>query len=157
MSKTILHKGMALFMAFTVFIQTVGFAVDVHYCKGELDNYSFFGKAVVCDMADTKASEGVKMRPCCKKRALSKRIPSTNEAINNLGCCTNEMFSYAGETDFQQSVTAIDLDQGAITLFNARSFLTLDLTSSLDKVPFHIPPPPLLKPQRLVLFQVFRV
>ena len=47
------YQFTALMLAFLMFFTSTGFAINVHYCQGELKSFSFFGKSKTCnEMAD---------------------------------------------------------------------------------------------------------
>lgn len=156
MNTSILYKGGALLMAFTVFIQTVGFAVDVHYCKGEMATYSFFGKAEICEMAYIEQSNTNQKRSCCKKMTLNSERPVRQNGINKSNCCSNEMISYAPAAEFEQSVTAskhLVITDGTVMPLNFNLFISR--SQSFGSI--LIPPPPIINQELAVLYQVFRI
>ena len=70
-----LHKIFAVAMAFLVFFASIGYAVDVHYCKGEFKSFSLMGKAKSCHEMATG---------CPHHSGKSKKI-------SKKGCCTNSL------------------------------------------------------------------
>ena len=43
-----IHRITALILAFLMFFTSVGFSLDLHYCKGDLKDFSFIGEAQSC-------------------------------------------------------------------------------------------------------------
>ena len=70
------YRPIALIMAFLMFFTSISFAVDVHYCKGELKSLSIFGKAKSCH--EQKA-----VSTCPHHAKMQKKQEDSN-------CCDNK-------------------------------------------------------------------
>lgn len=89
-------------MAALMFLTSMSFAMDMHYCKGELKSLSIFGKAKSCH--EQKAA------PTCPHHAKMQQQQEDNN------CCDNEstfvqadidkVFSSVEFADLQQFVLA---------------------------------------------------
>ena len=70
-----LHRITALIMAFLMFFTSVGFSINVHYCKGELKSFSLIGEAESCHAAMKKCPHHANMQvnedkasDCCSNK-----------------------------------------------------------------------------------------
>ena len=80
------YRLVALMMAFLMFFTSVGFAMDMHYCGGELKSVSFFGKAKTChDMAGD--NETPMMKDCLHHKKMMAEKKGCSEERN---CCSNK-------------------------------------------------------------------
>ena len=71
-------------MALLMFITSIGFAIDLHYCQGDLKSVSFFSEAKKChDM--------VAMTNCSHHQKQQEQSQSCPEEE---GCCQNETFQF---------------------------------------------------------------
>jgi len=67
------YKIFSLTMALLMFVTSVGFSLDMHYCNGELKSVSLFGEAKSChDTSQTCPfhKEMEKDRDCCENKQL---------------------------------------------------------------------------------------
>lgn len=136
----------------TIFsIQAIGFTVDIHYCKGEVQSISFFGKADSC----SEMTDNTNKHKCCQKRQFRldalDGIKSKKEP-----CCSNEMIHYESEGDFEseQEIINLSLDKSEIRSNN----LELEFgTLCDDQIILHNTDPPLRVFDRQVLFQTFLI
>ena len=77
MSKINAYRILSIVMALLIFVSSIGYAVDVHYCKGQLKSYSIFGKASSCHVAKKVCPHHANMvtttsskSDCCKNKTL---------------------------------------------------------------------------------------
>ena len=71
------YRIISLITALMVFISSVGFSADVHYCKGEFKSFSLIGEATSCHTAkkscphhqETKVDEE-KEKDCCNNQKV---------------------------------------------------------------------------------------
>lgn len=67
MNFTILHKGVALFLAITVLFASVSITVEKHFCGETLVDMAVFSKAKKCSMGVSKDVQTQNTKtPCCK-------------------------------------------------------------------------------------------
>lgn len=76
MKKTVLHRIIALTLAFVMFFTSVGFSVDIHYCRGDLKSFSLIGEASTCHQA--------------KKTCPSHKEMMSEETSEDSKCCSNK-------------------------------------------------------------------
>jgi hypothetical protein len=148
------YKALAMFMAFLMFTSSIGFSMDIHFCGGKLESFSFFGDAEACEMM--KAKQEKESHSCCE--SPKKEIkPCHNKEFAKGNCCHNESFviDNGGELEtsdfsleqFQQVLVAV------IVLFpNVNLFKTASKQSHYT----YYNPPPIIK-DISILHQVFRI
>ncbi len=71
-----IHRITALTMAFLMFFTSVGFSVDIHYCKGDLKSFSLIGEASACHQT--------------KKTCPRHKKMESEEKSEDSKCCSNE-------------------------------------------------------------------
>jgi len=93
-----------LTLALVMFVTSMGFAVDLHYCKGQLKSFSFLGKAETChEMSKTTPAKScpmhaklvqdedgcsMEMKDCCDNKVLyiqsdqDQKVPTYNFEID---------------------------------------------------------------------------
>jgi hypothetical protein len=73
-----IHRITALTLAILMFCASVGFSVDLHYCKGDLKSFSFFGEASSCHTSkkscphhqNLQAEDGAEKKDCCNNETV---------------------------------------------------------------------------------------
>ena len=73
MNSKSIHRLTALTLAILMFCTSVGFSVDLHYCKGGLKSFSFFGEAPSCHTSkkscphheSLQAEDDSEKKDCC--------------------------------------------------------------------------------------------
>ncbi|CAG5082077.1 HYC_CC_PP family protein [Parvicella tangerina] len=92
------HRITAALMAILMLITSSGLSMDVHFCRGEFINFSFFGEAEPCEMAlkqEEKTPVKEETHSCCHAKKAEKveveTCSHTSEIKGN--CCHNESFS----------------------------------------------------------------
>jgi hypothetical protein len=148
------YRALAMFMAFLMFSSSIGFSMDIHYCGGELESFSFFGDAEPCEMMQPKQEK--KSLSCCEAPKNEIKSCHNRETVKG-NCCHNEslVIDNGGELEisdfsleqFQQVLVAI------IVLFP-----NVDLFKTSNKYVnyTHYIPPPITK-DISILHQVFRI
>lgn len=90
--KQIFHKAISLTMAFVVLFSTMSFAIDMHYCGGNLVETAIFQKAKGCGMEMEK--------------------PSTEGcSITKKNCCDDKQFAIEGQDELQLQFDKITFEQ----------------------------------------------
>ncbi len=84
LSKT--YRFISLSLAGLMLVTSVGYAIDMHFCQGNLKSYSFFGKAKNCH-------EGEKVNVTCLHH---QKISSNSEEARLLkkDCCSNKTLHF---------------------------------------------------------------
>lgn len=135
-------------MAVLMLVTSSGLSMDVHFCRGELINFSFFGEAEPCEMA-LKQKEKTPIKEethsCCHAKKVEKveveTCSHTSEIKGN--CCHNESYSM----DASGAYEAEQFTLGFTTLIvEIPQIYTLDLAffgfkSELNYFHYYHPPP----------------
>jgi hypothetical protein len=113
LSKT--YRFISLSLAGLILVTSVGYAIDMHFCQGDLKSYSFFGKAKNCH-------EGEQVNVTCHHH---KKISSKSEETRLLkkNCCSNKTLH------FQLQQNQINQDSDLLINHPIQSFV----------LPVHIP------------------
>ena len=91
------QRVVALTLAFLMLMTSVSFAVDMHYCDGELKSVSLFGKAQTCH---EKAVEQDK--PACPHHQKMQQQSNDDEMDKN-DCCENKTTIIQADDDRAKS------------------------------------------------------
>ncbi len=86
----IARQFIAIGLCGLIYITTVGFAVDFHYCTGQLKSISFFGKARSCHEA---------AKPCLFHKKQKEETPEPTQ--EKFDCCSNEFQFFQCDQDVQ--------------------------------------------------------
>lgn len=73
-----------MFMAGLMFLTSPGFAIDKHFCQGELKDIRLFGKAKSCHEA-----EQAEHKPACPFHPKLQENSATS-TLDEKDCCTNQ-------------------------------------------------------------------
>ena len=144
------QRIIALTLALLMLLTAVSFAVDMHYCKGELKSVSLFGKAKTCH---EKAVE--QNKPTCphhQKMAQS----SDDDKVTKNDCCENKTTIIQADDDRAKSdlvaPTFQQLQQFAIAYVLA--FHT-EITNDKQSIQDIFYQPPVLSRDIYVLLEAF--
>ncbi len=147
-SISLIYRFFAISMAVLMFITSVGFVLDMHYCQGQLKSVNFIGKAQNChEMAAS-------MKACPHHQQLTEQTNACS--MEQKGCCENRLTHVQSQQD-QELVSSTfgfnnQLQQFAIAYLVA--FLSEDLITRLVPAFTHYKPP--LIPRNIpVLFESF--
>lgn len=147
------YRIISIVLALLLFVSSTGFSMDVHFCKGEIESVSFFGKATPCEMM--KEKEPVQeLHACCK--ALQGQN-SYSLSIQQKSCCHNESLIVLTNTD-------LELANSLVHKINSAQFVPVALTTPLFiflaendvEDNFNYPPPQYSK-DLTIFYQVFRI
>jgi len=134
-----INRIIALILAAMMFTTSIGFAVDMHYCKGELKSFSFFGKAKSCH-------EQKVVKPCPHHAKMQLQQEESN-------CCDNETVYV--QADIEKNISSaelVDLQQ-FVTIFV--QVFCLETTFSQQIFTSEYYKPPLIARDLPVLVQSF--
>jgi hypothetical protein len=136
-----------------IFLSSVGFSIDVHFCKDSIKDIAFI-EAADCDMEITKTD----VPPCHKKcgNQISKTAES-EEGICKMKCCHNERFNYEvpGEMDTAPEVSISHSSVQSVLIYFLCDFYSYE---SLEVNPVSwVYEPPIPKANFSILYQVFRI
>ncbi len=83
------YRIISLTLALLIFISSVGFSIDMHYCQGQLKSISFVGKAKSCHEMD--APSAMQNCPHHKKMLADK--------TDKKGCCDDRTVLVQSDID----------------------------------------------------------
>jgi len=126
-------------MAILMFTTSISFAVDIHYCKGELKSLSIFGKAKSCHQQ--------KATPTCPHHA---KMQQQQEDSN---CCDNESTFVQADIDkIPSSIEFTDLQQFVVAFVQ---IFFLRNSFEQEDIAFEHYKPPLITRDIPILVQSF--
>ncbi|WP_271855611.1 HYC_CC_PP family protein [Patiriisocius marinus] len=138
--KQFIHKSMAVFMAAVVFMTTMSFTVDMHYCGDTLVDFSFIQSAKTCGMEKVQATKG------CEKSMLSEK-----------SCCSDEQMVKQGQDDLKTSFDTLSFEQQTFIAAFTYSYIKLFEGTASTDVSYKDYPPPFVKRDVQVLHQNFLI
>jgi hypothetical protein len=154
MNKKFTYRTLSLLMAFLVFTSSVSFAIDVHFCGGQIQSVNIFGEAKTCSMKE-QSTETTSKHKCCEKK--NEQASQCKMKSEKKDCCHNEQFVFEQDNDLKPSVNS------TVNLENINPVLVYVLVSQhlfeFDTKPtfYSYYDPPLLPQDILVQQQVFRI
>ena len=137
--KVMIHKILALLMAFFMLVSTVSWTVEKHFCFGSLVDIAFFHEADTC---------GMEMPLLNDNAALNK---------DSNGCCSDEIISVQGQDELSISNDDLSLGQQQFLVAFASYYINLFQPREQHYVPHADYPPPVLVRDIHVLDQVFLI
>lgn len=144
-----IYRPIALLMAILLLTSSVSFAVDMHFCKGELKSISFWGKAPSChEQAAAKIT-----CPHHQKMMLEQGAA----ALEKSNCCDNQTVQVEADHE-RQSQTAAELELNSSLQYFLIAYTTsLFPAEDIARTPARYLnyKPPLLPRDILVLTQSF--
>lgn len=148
-----IYRFFALTMAFLMFFTSVGFAMDMHYCGGQLKSVSFFGKAKTChDIAEESETPMMKDCPHHKKMMAENKGCSEDK-----DCCSNKTVHLQSDqvqkNQTNDFVVSKELKQFAIAYVTV--FFADDFNLEREAANFGHYKPPLIQRDIPVLNQTF--
>ena len=129
-------KISSVLLAFLMLFSSVGFSINVHFCKGEIENISIMGSNSTCNMENNFHKK-------CSKENISKEK-----------CCVNKSFILS-KINNASSEKSYSSNAWQSLLFIASQKTYLGLNASTHKA--YSSPYFYLKKNFTVLFQVFRI
>jgi len=156
-----LQKIGALFFIPVILFSSFGFAIDVHYCKGEVKSVALFGDAAPCEMGNQSDQQEKDLPPCHRNKIKelknkNKKSAAQNGEMNSI-CCYNQTFSYASNQEVAQNDAEIlSFDLKLVMILGVlcdHSFFSLDTPAPV----FADYAPPLIRQDFSVLYQTFLI
>ena len=97
------YQIISLQLALLMLITSMGFTVDMHFCRGHLLSFSIFGKAETCQ----EMSELTRMKKC----PHYKRMAAKNKfcALNKKDNCENKTIHFQFDQDQQIQQLNVDI------------------------------------------------
>ena len=133
-----IYRITALFMAALMFLTSVGFTVDMHYCQGNIKSFSFFGKAKNCyELANLPT-------PCQAHKKT--KPPPTNGGIyiDKKECCHNKSVYFHADLNQRTQSADFVLSQSFQPFFAAFVYVFLPnkfVETNMTSFAFYTPPP----------------
>lgn len=140
------YRFLTFCLIFLVFLSSVGFTVDMHFCSNELKSISFIGKAKPCHEHS--------LNQCPFHKKMMKQSADGSKVAKN--CCENKTFHFQSDQDQQIQTFDFQITQPA-QLFLA-VYVELFFTNSSnnkDIIAFTRYKPPIIPRDILVLIQSF--
>ena len=138
--KQVIHKILAINMAFVVLMTTMSFTVNMHYCGKVLVDYSVFNAAKTCGMEKMQPAFNCELAPIAKK-----------------SCCSNKQLIVEGQDDLKKSFYTLSFEQQFFVAIFSQSYINLFKEKAATAILFADYPPPFLKQDILVLHQIFLI
>lgn len=152
-----LRKIGAILLIPVILFSSLGFSVDVHFCKGEAKSINLFGEAEACDMGGIDEN----LPPCHQKKLkeLKSLIENTHHENGDLKsiCCYNETFNFEANQEIEEQ--KLDISSHDFQLVMVACILC-DYSFFVDEE--HSPSysnydPPLIRQDFSVLYQTFLI
>jgi hypothetical protein len=138
--KSAFHKSLAVFMAAIVFMTTMSFAVDMHYCGDTLVDFSFTQQVETCGMEKAQMTSD-----------------SENSKLTEKSCCTDTQFVKQGQDDLKVSFDKLSLEQYVFVAAFIHSYNSLFQATESNAIPFSDYAPPFVERDVQVLHQTFLI
>lgn len=136
----VLHKILAIIIAFVILFSTLSFTVEKHVCMGEITDVSYFTVAETC---------GMTVEDCDIENPSETKIQQEK-------CCNNIQELIEGNQTEQQAIDSFELSQVQFVLAYTYSYLGL-FDEYKGAIPFNDYNPPLVNKNIQVLYQTFLI
>ena len=123
---------------------STSFAIDMHYCGGELKSINLFGKAKTCHELSSDSEKPMNDCPHHKKMMVDKKTCPEDK-----GCCSNKTVQL--ESDQDHKVQANDI----LISKQLKQFVETDYKLEREAANFAYYRPPLIQKDIPVLNQAF--
>jgi hypothetical protein len=148
-------KSIAIFFLFVFCVSLPGFSVELHYCKGEITDISFFGEAN-CVCKDSKEDHNVASVETisCKKHCHAEAaVDNSKENLKNeKKCCKTEKLTFTSSK--LKAISSSKFHQIVAVLAIVNPYLIAEISQKAE-TDFLLYEPPLRKHDLLVLNSVF--
>jgi hypothetical protein len=138
--KQSIHKSMALFMAVVVLMTTMSFTVDMHYCGGNLVDFSFVQQVKTCGMEKAQP-----VKSC------------DNPMMSEKSCCSDQQLVIEGQDDLKQNFAQLSYEQQVFVTSFTYAYINLFEGTASKEVPFTDPSLPFIRRDLQVLHQTFLI
>ena len=141
-------------MAFLVFTSSISFAIDIHYCGGQVKSINLFGEAEKCHEMQQE-SKTTSNHECCKKKNEERSHCIIKSEKKD--CCHNEQFVFEQDDDLKladkSTVNLEEISPVLVYVLVSQLFFDFDTKASF----YSYYDPPVLSQDILVQQQVFRI
>ena len=137
-----IYQIIALTLSFLMLITSIGFTIDMHFCRGHLQSISFFGKAKKC----CEISEASRMEKCPHYKKMMEQIGKCS--MNEKGNCENKTLYFQFDQNQQIQISDFSLTKRLKQFIKAYSLIFfLDNFSFENDLPsfIHYKPPLILR------------
>ena len=137
--KKVFYKIVSFCIALLVFLSTLSFTIESHYCGDALVDTSVFGSVKTCGME-------AKQKPASSECSLTKK-----------DCCSNEQLVVDGQDNLKLSFDKLNKEQQILVATFIYSYINLFTEQETDNTSFRdYSPPPLVRDVQ-VLDQTFLI
>ncbi len=126
-------------MALLVFVSTMSFTIESHYCGNVLVDTSMFGKVETC------------------VKAVQKKTYSTKCDNIKKDCCTNEQLVVDGQDNLKISFNKLDKEQQILVATLIYSYVNLFTELKTENISVRDYSPPVLVKDVQVLHETFLI
>jgi hypothetical protein len=137
--KVVIHKILALLMAFFMLVSTVSWTVEKHFCLGSLVDIAFFHEAETCGMDMGLVEESI----------FAKNNSNT--------CCIDETILVEGQDNLSISFDDLSVGHQHFLVALTSYYINLFQPTGQHFVPHADYPPPILVKDIHILDQVFLI
>lgn len=150
-----MKKSIAIFLLLVFCISLPGFSVELHYCKGEITDISFFGEAnCVCkDSKEEKTVTSVETVSCKKHCHKETTVDDVKDNLKSeKKCCKTEKLTFTSSK--LKAISSSKINQIIAVLAILNPYLIAEILQKAD-TDFLLYEPPLKDQDLLVLNSVF--
>lgn len=146
------YRYFALIMAFLMLFSSTSFAIDMHYCGGELKSINLFRKAKTCHELSGDSEKPMKDCPHHKKMMVDKKACPEDK-----GCCSNKTVQLESDQDHKVQANDILISKQLkqFVIAYVAVFIETDYRLEREVANFAYYRPPLIQKDIPVLNQAF--
>ncbi len=116
--KSFFHKILSVALASLVFVTTMSFTVDMHYCGDSLVDFALFHNAQTCGMENQSSQK------------------SCEAGFSEKSCCSDKQLVVEGQDDLKMSFNTLNFEQQVFVVSFVHSYINLFETLDSHIVPF---------------------
>ena len=124
------YRFISLFLAMLMFLTSVVFTVDMHYCGGELKSFSLFGEATPC----YELAGGETAIKCPNHNKMAQKMDTEGVSMDKKSCCENKSFEFHSELDQQEQAASLAFTPHIQQFIIAYALIFCTKSASLNKV-----------------------
>ncbi|VXC28578.1 HYC_CC_PP family protein [Maribacter litoralis] len=136
--KKLIHKFLSVTMAVVVFLSTMSFSVDMHYCGDMLVDFSIMEQVKTCGMEKVKTD-------------------CDNTTYTEKSCCTDTQLNVEGAESMKVSFDQLSFDQQVFVATFTYSYINLFQGIDSNEFSYKDYSPPFVKQNVQVLHQTFLI
>lgn len=144
------YKFILFQLAVLIFVSASGFAINVHYCGEDMQNFSLWGEAEACNGTE-KLDKQLEIDSCM----LSQK--SSQEEIQPEKCCSNKTYKIENNSDKKETEKGVNTNKTQLIATYLAVHNLVDLIIGEASINYsHYSPPALIKKRNLV-FECFLI